>query len=421
MTTPVNQGQYTFTGTLPSATDATYAGDTTYNLADPYIRALTEFLFNQGYSFSSKPPPIEAITTQVAPFNPLEQAALDMTAQGVGAYLPYFQRGMEAYEGALPFLGEGASVMRDAYPLYSEGVMGLRDAAMLARSGLAPTERGIYEGINMLQAGLGSFTPDAANFYMNPYMETVVEDQLGDIDEFYDNKITELNVKAANSGLRGSTRAAMIELEMERQRQDARQNVINQGLASAFNQAQNQFNIEQQALRAGAPTMANLGQAFGKTRSGLAALLSNLSTGVGNLGTNYTNLGQGLGNFAPTMANIGGAFNKYGNNLQGLQFNDINALTSAGQRARAFEQAVYDTQRANAMSIYMDPLNRTIYQQGFLGMSPNTVSYNMLQQPALSPMQQTFGNPAYTSQFPTGQTSGGEGGLFSNAYNYFFG
>ena len=32
-------------------------------------------------------------------------------------------------------------------------------------------------------------------------------------------------------------------------------------------------------------------------------------------------------------------FNRYGNNLQGLQFNDINALTSAGQRARAFEQA----------------------------------------------------------------------------------
>jgi hypothetical protein len=35
-------------------------------------------------------------------------------------------------------------------------------------------------------------------------------------------------------------------------------------------------------------------------------------------------------------------------------------------------------------------------------------------------MQQTFGNPSYTSQFPTGET-GGEGGFFNNAYNYFFG
>ena len=406
---------------LPTATDYIPGGDVSYSMADPYIRALQEFLFNQAYSVSANPPPIEALTTQIAPFNPLEQRALDLTSVGVGSYLPYFNRGIQVTEGALPFIGEGAAIMRDAYPLYGEAVMGQRDAANLARSGLQPTERGIYEAINMLNAGLGSFDQRAANYYMNPYVNAVLENQLQDIDEFYDNKITDLNTQVAGSGLRGSARAGLLGLQLEKQKQEARQDAIERGLGTAFNQAQNQFNIEQQALRAGAPTMANLGQAFGKTRSGLAALLSNLSTGVGNLGTNYTNLGQGLGNFAPTMANIGGAFNKYGNNLQGLQFNDINALTSAGQRARAFEQAVYDTQRANAMSIYMDPLNRTIYQQGFLGMSPNTVSYNMLQQPALSPMQQTFGNPAYTSQFPTGQTSGGEGGLFSNAYNYFFG
>ncbi len=163
--------------------------------------------------------------------------------------------------------------------------------------------------------------------------------------------------------------------------------------------------------------MANLGQAFGQTRSGLAALLSNLSTGIGGMGGSFAQLGQGLGNFAPVMSGLGNTFNQYGNNLQGLQFNDINALTSAGQRARAFEQAVYDTQRANAMSIYMDPLNRTAYQQGFLGMSPNTMSYGMMQQPAPSPMQQTFGNPSFTSQFPTG-VAGPGGGFFNTAFDY---
>jgi len=408
MTTPVNQGQYTFTGTLPSVTDATYAGDTTYNLADPYIRALTEFLFNQGYSFSSKPPPIEAITTQVAPFNPLEQAALDMTAQGVGAYLPYFQRGMEAYEGALPFLGEGASVMRDAYPLYSEGVMGLRDAAMLARSGLAPTERGIYEGINMLQAGLGSFTPNAANFYMNPYMEAVVEDQLGDIDEFYDNKITELNVKAANSGLRGSTRAGMIELEMERQRQDARQNVINQGLASAFNQAQNQFNIEQQALRGAAPTMAGLGQGFGQARSGLAGLLSQLSTGISSGGQNFAQLGTGLAGFAPALQNLGSGFIGAGGTLQGLQGADIAALANAGRTARGYEQSLYDTQKQNAYNIYMDPFNRTTYQLGLAqGIPSNQMMMSQGQAPVASPMQTTLsGYAPYVNPYSMFNPSG---------------
>ena len=59
----------TFTATLPSVSDATYGGNTQYNLADPYVRALTELLFNQGFSFASQPPPIEALTTQVAPFS----------------------------------------------------------------------------------------------------------------------------------------------------------------------------------------------------------------------------------------------------------------------------------------------------------------------------------------------------------------
>lgn len=49
----------------------------------------------------------------------------------------------------------------------------------------------------MLNAGLGSFDDRAANFYMNPYVNAVIEDQLEGVDEFYDNKITELNLNAA--------------------------------------------------------------------------------------------------------------------------------------------------------------------------------------------------------------------------------
>ncbi len=391
MTNPVNQSQYTFSGQLPSITDATFSGDVSYNVADPYIRALTEFLFNQGYAFSAKPPPLEAITTQIAPFNPLEQAALDLTAQGVGAYAPYFQRGMEAYEGAFPFIGEGASVMRDAYPLYSEGIMGLRDAADLARSGLQPTERGYYEAINMLNAGLGSFDDRAANFYMNPYVNAVIENQIEDVDEFYDNKITELNLNAAGSGLRGSTRLGMIELEMEKQRQEARQQIINQGLTSAYSQAQNQFNIEQQALRGAAPTMAGLGQGFGNTRSGLAGLLAQLSTGISSGGQNFAQLGTGLAGFAPAMQSLGSGFIGAGGTLQGLQGADIAALANAGRTARGYEQSVYDTARQNAYNIYMDPYNRTSYQLGLAqGIPSNQMMMSQQQGAVASPMQTTL-------------------------------
>ena len=391
MPAPVDQSQYTFTGTLPNVTDATYSGDVSYQLADPYIRALTEYLFNQGYSFSSKPPPLEAITTQIAPFNPLEQEALDLAAGNVGSYAPYFQRGMEAYEGAFPFLGEGSSVMRDAYPLYSESISGLRDAANLARSGLQPTERGLYEAINMLNAGLGSFTPQTAGQYMNPYVNSVLQDQLEEVDEFYDNKITDLSLKAAGSGLRGSTRLGMIELEMERQKEEERQNIINQGLTAAYSQAQNQFNIEQQALRGSAPTMAGLGQSFGQARSGLAGLLSQLSTGIASGGQNFAQLGTGLAGFAPAMQGLGSGFIGAGGTLQGYQGADVSALANAGRTARGYEQSVYDTARQNAYNIYMDPYNRTTYQLGLAqGIPSNQMMMSQNQGAVASPMQTTL-------------------------------
>jgi len=392
-----------FTGTLPSVSDATYGGDVSYNMADPYVRALTEFLFNQGFAFSSQPPPIEALTTMVAPFNPLEQAALDLTSQGVGSYAPYFQRGMEAYEGAFPFLGEGSNIMREAGPLYQESIMGLRDAANLARSGLQPSERGIYEAINMLNAGLGSFDDEAANFYMNPYVESVLQDQLEEVDEFYDNKITELSLKAAGSGLRGSTRANMIALDLEQKKEEDRQKILNQGMSTAFGQAQNQFNIEQQALRGSAPTMAGLGQSFGQARSGLAGLLSQLSTGIASGGTNFSQLGTGLAGFAPAMQSLGSGFIGAGGTLQGLQGADIAALANAGRTARGYEQALYDTQRQNAHNIYMDPYNRTNYLMGLAqGIPMNSMAMGQQQAPTPSPMQSTLvGYAPYVNPYST--------------------
>jgi len=392
-----------FTATLPSVSDATYGGNTQYNLADPYVRALTELLFNQGFSFASQPPPIEALTTQVAPFNPLEQAALDLTSQGIGSYAPYFQRGMEIQEGALPFLGEGASIMRDAYPLYDESIRGQRDAAMLARSGLAPTERGIYEGMNMLQAGLGSFDADAVETYMNPYIEAVMKDQLDDVDEFYDNKILDLSMKAAQSGLRGSTRADMISYDLEQKKAKDRQKLQNQAMASAYGQALNQFNLEQGALRQAAPTMASLGQSFGQARSGLAGLLSQLSSGVSAGGQNFANLGTGIAGFAPAMQNISSGFLGAGGALQGFQGADIAALGNAGRTARGYEQALYDTQRQNAFNINQDPYNRTTYLMGLAqGIPSNSMMMGQSQGAVASPMQSTLtGYAPYVNPYNT--------------------
>lgn len=45
----------TSTTGLPLATDYIPQGEVAYQMADPYIRALQEFLFNQAYAVSSNP------------------------------------------------------------------------------------------------------------------------------------------------------------------------------------------------------------------------------------------------------------------------------------------------------------------------------------------------------------------------------
>ena len=54
--------------------------------------------------------------------------------------------------------------------------------------------------------------------------------------------------------------------------------------------------------------MAGLGQGFGNTRSGLASLLAQLSTGISSGGQNFAQLGTGLAGFAPAMQSLGSGF-----------------------------------------------------------------------------------------------------------------
>ena len=180
---------------MTTNTSAVPAGQVIQQLDDPYLRALREYIFNTAMGFSGQPLPIESLVTQIAPFNPLEQSAIDIAAGGVGSYFPYLRRGAGMFESAADYFPESAALIRESVPYYNEAVSGYRDAANLARSGLQPTERGIFEAINMLNAGLGSFDQRAANFYMNPYVDAVVQDQLNEVDKYYDQQITNLGTK----------------------------------------------------------------------------------------------------------------------------------------------------------------------------------------------------------------------------------
>ena len=387
-------GATTGSPTISGAYQTAPAGNVQQVLDDPYLRALREYIFNTGMAFAGQPLPVEALVNQIAPFNPLEQRAIDIAAGGVGSYFPYLRRGAEMFESAADYYPEAAALTRESVPYYNEAVSGYRDAANLARSGLQPTERGIYEAINMLNAGLGSFDQRAANYYMNPYMNAVVQDQLNEVDKYYDQQITNLGTQLAGSGLRGSARGGLLELELAKEKEKRRSELLNSGLASAYNQAQQQFNLEQGALRGSAPVMASFGQGFGAARSGLAGLLNDLSSNVGNIGSNYLRTGSALMGIPAGIQSLGGAMTNLGGIEQAFRGNDISNLNSAGLTARAYEQAVLDTQRQNAYKLAMEPYSRLSYLSTFASPqymgSGQTTNFFQQQGYQPSPMQGTM-------------------------------
>ena len=151
--------------------------------------------------------------------------------------------------------------------------------------------------------------------------------------------------------------------------------------------------------------MASLGQGFGQARSGLAGLLNDLSSNVGNVGGNYLRTGTALMGVPSGIQSLGGAMTNLGGIEQAFRGNDVSQLMGMGQTARGYEQAVLDAQTQNAYNLAMEPYNRLSYLSEFA--SPNYMgsgqSMRLSQQQAAmpSPFRSTLG------AVPAGNSIGG--------------
>lgn len=137
-------------------------------------------------------------------------------------------------------------------------------------------------GAGFTPAQTGQFTPQAAS-YMSPYMQNVVATQQREAQRQADIAGTSRAAEATKAGAFGGGRQAIVEAEAQRNLATQMGDIQAQGLQSAYDQAQKQFNTEQalaeqsrqygaglglqglQAAIQGAQTMGGLGQqAFGQ-------------------------------------------------------------------------------------------------------------------------------------------------------------
>ena len=97
----------------------------------------------------------------------------------------------------------------------------------------------------------GMFTPEAAQQYMNPYIQAALDPQLREARRQAEITAAQNAAKMAQSGAFGGSRQAMVEAELQRNLGRQMADITGQGYAQAFQQAGQQFQADQaRALQA---------------------------------------------------------------------------------------------------------------------------------------------------------------------------
>jgi len=240
---------------------------------------------------------------------------------------PYTPYGQERLAG---FTDQQKNVQNEYAGLQTPGQFGAA-SNMAQAAGLGSMAAGQYDPaqfyaqqaqagpLNYFQmGGPQSFTqPGAAGRYMSPFMQQALEPQMR--EAVYSAKRGQLaeDLGAARQGTYGGSRQLLASMERERNLGQQMGDIQARGYQTAFEQAQNQFNTEQQARQAA--QQANLQAALGVqelgSRNDLQAQLANQQYGLEaqRLGEQSRQFGsqQGLaglaqaGQMAQTLGNLG--------------------------------------------------------------------------------------------------------------------
>ena len=107
-------------------------------------------------------------------------------------------------------------------------------------------------GMNRFQNNYNpqAFTGQAAQQYMNPYLQAALDPQLAEARRQSELTRSQDAGRAAQAGAFGGSRSFIMDAERERNTEQLLSDITGKGYASAFDTAQQQFNTEQQRLMA---------------------------------------------------------------------------------------------------------------------------------------------------------------------------
>lgn len=192
----------------------------------------------------------------------------------------------------------------------------------------------------LLDRGNQRFDQTQADFYMSPYMQSVVDIQKREAQRDYDKQLPVMDAAAVKAGAFGGDRQAILQAEAQRNLNTRLGDIQATGLQSAFTNAQGQFNADQ-------------------NRSGT------MLTGAGSMGNTLAGIGQqGFQNQLAVNQGLLGI----GNQQQGLEQKglDVGYQNFLDQRNHPYQQAQFMQQGLNGL-----PMTQTSTAQ--VGSAPTTM------------------------------------------------
>ena len=242
------------------------------------------------------------------------------------------------------------------------------------------------------------FGQQAAQQYMSPYMQSVVDVQQREAQRQADIAKTQRNAQAVGAGAFGGSRQAIMDAEAARNLATQKGDIQSLGLQSAYSQAQQQYNADQaQRMQA---ALANQGMGYNVGSQNLAANLGvqqlgsgqNLQSQLANqaarqqtqqLGEQSKQFGAGLG-LQGLQAAMQGYQNlgNVGQNLYGQNISNINTQAQLGGQQQQQVQNILNQQYQDFLTQQQYPFQQLSYMSNMLrGVPLSQGAQTVYQQP----------------------------------------
>lgn len=204
---------------------------------------------------SPPPPPAQQQVSQTSEFpeelkpyitDILERSKTRMEAREAEGYIPY----------PAPRLAEFTPEQLEA----QTGIAGLARTGLASDPALASSRTYMQPALAATQASLGQFDTAAAQQYMSPYMQSVIDIQKREAMRSGDVQRQDIGTQAVSAGGFGGSRQAIAEAEQRRNEAQLLADIQAKGQQAAFEQAGAQFERQKGRELAGGQQLAGLGE-----------------------------------------------------------------------------------------------------------------------------------------------------------------